>query len=407
MTAPTASTLAERVTESIPDAIKLRHQLHANPELGYQEHRTASLIAQRLASLNIEHITGLAKGTGLIAHIPATNDPDEAPTIALRADTDALPITEQTGAPYASNNEGVMHACGHDGHTANLLATAATLAASQERPNNVTLLFQPAEEGGAGARRMVEDGALNGTRLGKPADAIFGLHGWPELPLGTAASRPGPLLAATDEFRITVRGNGGHAAFPHNCTDPVLTAAHITTALQHIASRRVAPVDAAVVTVGAINAGTAFNVIPDTATLKGTVRTLLPETRQLAERELRRTAEGIATAMGASAEVEWHTGYPATVNDHAATEHFFDTARRELGNDAAINLPTPFMGGEDFAFYAQHTPACFFIVGLKPPNADTYPGLHTPLFDFNDDALPIAARLFAALATEPLPATLR
>jgi len=402
-TAIPPGTLADLVEPTLPEAVGIRHDLHRHPELGYEETRTAEVIARRLSELGVEHHTDLAGGTGVLGFIPATAGGTEVPTVALRADIDALPIHEQSGAAHTSTIPGRMHACGHDGHTAGLLAAAHAIASATDRPNHTLLLFQPAEEGGAGAKRMIEDGALDGSRLGAKADAVFGLHGWPDLELGHTATRPGPLLAAADQFRITVKGRGGHAAFPHLAADPVLAAAHITTALQHIASRRVSPVDSVVVTVASIKAGEAHNVIPGEAHLKGTVRTLLPETRTLAEVELRRTAESIAGAMDATAEVRWDQGYPATINHPGAAEHFLDAARTELGNERVHTLPTPFMGGEDFAFYGEVAPACFFIVGLRPPDQHTYPGLHTPQFDFNDDALKIGVTLFARLALTPLP----
>ncbi len=398
-----AHRLGELIQTELPTAIEIRHALHRQPELGYAEHRTAERIAARLTELGIEHKTGLARGTGVLAHIPATIEPERAPTVALRADIDALPIAEQTGLPYASESPGLMHACGHDGHTANLLAVAAVLAELDFRPNNVTLLFQPAEEGGAGADAMIADGALNGTALGPPVDCIFGLHGWPDLPLGHVATRPGPLLASTDEFTVTIRGKGGHAAFPHNTHDPVVVAAHVVTALQSIASRRTRPTDSIVVTVGAIHAGSAPNVIPSEAVMKGTMRTLDAETRAMGEADFRRIVTGVAEAMHATAEIDWHTGYPVTHNDPAAAAHVRAIAVEALGDERVVDLPEPFMGGEDFSFYSQHVPAAFFIVGLKPPHADAYPLLHTPGFDFNDDAFAVGIELFVrlALATPP------
>jgi amidohydrolase len=295
-----------------------------------------------------------------------------------------------------------MHACGHDGHTANLLATARVLANTSERPNNVTLLFQPAEEGGAGAKRMIEDGALNGSRLGKPVDQIYGLHGWPELPAGQVATRIGPLLAATDEFSVTIRGKGGHAAYPHGCTDPIVVAAHIVTALQTIASRRVMPVDAVVVTVGSIHAGSAHNVIPDTAQFIGTIRSLTDATRTLAEEEFRHITSTVAEAFGATAEIGWQEGYPTTKNHPDAVRRFRSIAEGAIGAENVIDKDEPTMGGEDFSFYTAHAPSCFFFLGLRPEGYHTYPNLHTPTFDFNDGVLPLGIDLFRRLALEPI-----
>lgn len=397
-------TLRTLISNELPRSIELRHTLHRTPELGYEETETARLIAARLTELGIEHTTGLARGTGVLAYLPATGiDPSSASTVGLRADIDALPITEDTGKPYSSTVPGKMHACGHDGHTANLLACASVLASLGSRPNNVTLLFQPAEEGGAGADAMIADGALNGTRLGSPVDVMYGLHGWPDMPLGHIGVRNGPLLAATDEFVVTVRGKGGHAAFPHVCIDPVLAGAEIVSALQSIASRRTSPTDSTVCTVGAFNAGSAPNVIPDEAVLRGTIRTLRPETRALAEEDFRRIVDGVAGSFRCIAGIDWHAGYPVTQNDPRATDAVRAAADATIGEGNLVELSEPFMGGEDFSYYSQHVPSSFFVLGLKPAGADAYPQLHTPRFDFNDDALPIAIEMFTRLATGPVP----
>jgi amidohydrolase len=396
--------LRSLIDAELPGAIELRHTLHASPELMYEETETAKLIAARLTELSIEHVAGLARGTGVLAHLPATvADPEAAPTVGLRADIDALPIAEDTGLPYASKTPGKMHACGHDGHTANLLAAASVLSSIEHRPNNITLLFQPAEEGGAGADAMIADGALNGTRLGNAVDVMYGLHGWPDMPLGQIGVRSGPLLAATDEFYVTIRGKGGHAAFPHVCVDPVIAGAQIVTALQTLASRRTSPTDSTVCTVGAFRAGEAPNVIPQEAEIRGTIRTLRAETREMAQAEFRRIVTGIAESLGCTVDINWHTGYPVTDNNPAATDRVRDATRETVGEANLIELPEPFMGGEDFSYYSQHVPSSFFVVGLKPANADSYPQLHTPRFDFNDDALPVAIEMFTRLATGPLP----
>ena len=340
----------------------------------------------------------------MVGFLPATAvAPESAPTVGLRADIDALPITEETGLEYASSTPGLMHACGHDGHTANLLAAAAVLAKLDRRPNNVTLLFQPAEEGGAGAKAMIDDGALDGSRIGTPVDAVFGLHGWPQLEAGVVGVKPGPLLAATDDFTVTIRGDGGHAATPHMCVDPVVAAAHVVVALQTIASRRVDPTDSIVVTVGSLRAGTTRNVIPDAAELIGTVRTLTPESRRLAETEFHRIVDGVSASLGATATVDWRPGYPVTLNHPGATAHVRSLAVETLGAARVVDVPAPFMGGEDFSFYSQNVPASFFIVGLRPDDHPAYPSLHTSRFDFNDDALRVCANLFVRLATTRLP----
>ncbi len=380
----------------------LRHDLHRHPEIMFTEKRTSAAVVRELTALKIEHKAGLAGGTGVLGFVPATGNPAAAKTVALRADMDALPIHEKTGKAYASETPGLMHACGHDGHTSMLVGVARALTKTVDRPNNVLLIFQPAEEGGAGGEKMCQDGCLSGKILGKKADVIYGLHGWPELPVGVVATRTGPLLAATDEFTVKVHGRGGHAAYPHICIDPVVVAAHIVTALQTICSRRTNPLDSLVCTVGSIHAGHASNVIPDFAEMVGTIRTLKAETRETAEREFRRIVGGIAEAMGAKAEINWHVGYPVTENAPEPTERFRRIAREALGAENVLEREHPTMGGEDFSFYGRHVPACFFFLGIKPGSMRTYPNLHTPEFDFNDEALPVGIEMMARLALASL-----
>ncbi|MEO1008778.1 MAG: amidohydrolase [Planctomycetota bacterium] len=380
----------------------LRRDIHAHPELGFAEHRTAGLIAKELADLGIEHKTGMARGTGVLGYLPAATP--TATTIALRADIDALPIEERTGKPYASTNPGVMHACGHDGHTTILLGAARALASLSDRPHNVLFVFQPAEEGGGGGEKLCDEGALAGAAgggLGEPATMIYGLHGWPRMQLGHAGSRPGPLLASTDEFDITVSGVGGHAAMPHLARDPIVAASAVVLALQTIAARSISPVDAGVCTVGQFNAGTADNIIPESARLSGTVRALTDETRALLEARVREIAASVSTAHGCTAAVDWHTGYPVTRNHEAATDRFFGIARRTIGEASTELVPEPSMGGEDFSYYGRHIPACFFLLGTLPAGADPdrVPLLHQPEFDFNDDAIPVGVELMCAMAT--------
>lgn len=397
---PTAAhgSVREAARAVVPHATTIRHDLHRHPELMFEERRTAGVVARELAALGIEHISGLAGGTGVLGFLPATAS--GAKTVALRADMDALPIAEATGKAYASQTQGVMHACGHDGHTAMLLGAARALRSLPERRNNVVFIFQPAEEGGAGGEKMCAEGALDGSRLGAPVDVIYGLHGWPDQEIGTVSTRVGPLLAATDEFDATIRGKGGHAAYPHRCIDPVVVAAHVVTALQTIASRRFDPTDSVVVTVGSIHGGTTYNVIPDGAVLQGTVRTLNEESRGVAEHEVRRIITEVSAALGAEASIEWHAGYPCTRNDEGATRRFQRIASAAFGEDRVIEKPTPSMGGEDFSYYGQRVPACFFLLGLRPRGQAAYPGLHTPRFDFNDEAIPMGIEAFVRLATE-------
>jgi amidohydrolase len=407
-TAPTvtASNLKQRIAADLAYLIALRHDLHACPELGYEERQTSARIQKELAAAGVAFKAGLA-GTGVVAHLPATEDPEPgAPSraVALRADIDALPIEEATGKPYTSTNPGLMHACGHDGHTTILLGAARALA-GMPRPRPVTFIFQPAEENGAGGKAMCEAGALEGEAgggLGPPVEAIFGLHGWPTVPVGVVATRPGPLLAATDEFCITVRGMGGHAAYPHQARDPIVAAAAVVTALQTLASRCINPVEPVVCTVGRIGGGVATNIIPGEVELEGTVRTLSDQTRDVAKQRLFELAELTARAHGCEAEVEWHEGYPATRNDEALTERFLNVARRAMGEGRVQVTPTPTMGGEDFSYYGHRVPACFFLLGIVPEGQDPalVPQLHQPDFDFNDDAIAVGVELMCRVALE-------
>jgi hippurate hydrolase len=387
--------------------VALRHDLHRHPELQFEEKRTARTVAEHLRGLGLEVKTDLCKGTGVIAYLPATDDAgNNRPAVALRADMDALPIVEATGRPYASTTPGVMHACGHDGHTAILVGVARAMVRLTHRPNPVLFLFQPAEEGGGGADIMCRQGVLEGGQsrlkpggLGNPVGRIFGLHGWPSIALGRIATRPGPLMASVDDFVVTVRGTQAHGAYPHQGHDPILAAAHCVTALQQIASRNVGPLESVVVTVGRIQGGTANNIIPQEVSFIGTVRTLTPDTRRLARGRFCEIVEHTARACGCTAGIDYLENFPVTVNDAGLTEHFFDIARATLGSSSVDVLEQPTMGGEDFSFYGSHVPACFFYLGLKPGNAERYPGLHQPDFDFNDAAIPTGVRLMIALAT--------
>jgi amidohydrolase len=394
--------LRSLIQAELPGLVEFRRELHKRPELSDHEHQTSKTIQSELSALGIAFKNGLgSKGTGIVAHIPPTDPKNAArPAVALRADIDALPITEGTGKPYASTCPGVMHACGHDGHITMLLGAARVLLKS-ERPNPVTLLFQPAEEHGGGADVMCRQGALRGASsgaIGSPVGRIYGLHGWPSLELGKIATRPGPLLAATDDFDVYIRGHGGHAAYPHLCKDPIVAGCAAVTALQTFASRAVAPHEAVVCTVGQFNAGTADNIIPDFARLSGTIRTLTPATRSLAKERFYQIVEQTAAAHGCRAEIVWRSGYPVTANDPDETERFCAIAAAAIGAGNVQRVEQPTMGGEDFAYYGQHVPACFFFLGLKPAGAARFPALHQPDFDFNDDAIPLGVELLSRAA---------
>jgi amidohydrolase len=398
---PAAPELRSIIRSHLPDLIRIRHDLHAHPELAYQERRTSAVVAAELTRLKIAHKAGLAGGTGVLAYIPPTNAAHESRgSIALRADMDALPILENTGKPYASKTPGTMHACGHDGHTTNLLGVARVLASLPHRPNPVTLVFQPAEEGGAGGKRMCDDGALAGTVLGPKVREIFGLHGWPQYDVGVVGSKPGPLLAATDNFVVTIRGTQSHAAYPQYSADPIVAASQIITALQTIASRNIAPQDSIVVTIAMINAGTARNIIPGHITFAGTMRTLTPETRVLGKRRFYEITESTATAMGCRAEIAWEEGYPVTFNDEHSTAKFFRIAEATFGSERVQTVPYPSLGGEDFSYYGHHVPACFFILGVRPKGHESSASLHQPEYDFNDDALESGIEMMCRLALD-------
>lgn len=405
------SVLRPAIAGQVKSLTALRREFHQHPELSFQEHWTGKRVQEELAALGIEFKAGLGGGTGVVGHLPPTDPHDKhLAAVALRADMDALPIVEQTSLPYASKTAGVMHACGHDGHTAMLIGAARVLSGLKHRPRPVTFVFQPAEENEGGGRIMCEEGVLKGSRgggLGPEVGRIFGLHGWPQLPLGVIATRPGPLMAAVDDFVVTIKGTQSHGAYPHLSRDPIVAAAHVITALQTIASRNVAPVDAVVVTVGKIEAGTANNIIPEKCTLIGTVRTLKDSTQILARQRFVQIVNATCEAFGCRAEIDYHTGYPVTANEPSLTEEFFGIARQaaaEGGWDPAKirRLEDPTMGGEDFSFYGKHVPACFFFLGLRPggvrEGTDEYPSLHQPSFDFNDAAIPMGVEMLCRCA---------
>ena len=387
--------LKSLIAQELPSLVALRRDLHAHPELGLEEHRTSKVIARELTQANVSFCAQVAGGTGVLGHIPGT----ATHALALRADIDALPITEETGLVYASTTPGVMHACGHDGHTTILIGTArvlAKLAAQSTLPRPVTLVFQPAEENLGGASRMIADGCLTG-RIGPAVSEIYGLHAWPWLPLHSVGVRTGPILASTDSFSIHVRGRGSHAAWPHLSHDPVVALASIVTAAQTIVSRTVDPTHAVVVSICIVNAGTAFNVIAQDALLQGTLRTLDRSDRTDAIARLHQIATHAAQMHQCEATVDFRTGCPATVNDAVATDHV-RAAVRAVEGAALVELPVPFMGGEDFASYGEVVPASFFLLGMQADGAPPVQPLHHPSFDFNDDAIGVGIEAMCRIA---------
>ena len=375
----------------------VRRDIHAHPELSFQESRTSGLVADKLAAWGIEVHRGLAK-TGVVAVIPGKRK-SSGRAIGLRADMDCLPMHERNSFAHKSQNEGRMHACGHDGHTTMLLGAARYLAETRNFDGTAYLIFQPAEEGGGGGQVMVKEGLFE--RF--PANEVYALHNWPGLPPGKMAVRAGPVMAATDEVQITVRGKGGHGAMPHLAVDPVVTAAHVITALQTIASRTMSPLDSIVVSICSMATSQVgvFNVIPDHVKLVGTVRSFQPETRDLAERRLREIVTKTAEAFGATAEVTYARGYPATVNSVREAQFAADVGKRLFGADNVITEHEPTMGGEDFSYMLQARPGAYVFLGQGGAQGGCL--LHNPNYDFNDEVIPLGAGYLAALVEEALP----
>jgi amidohydrolase len=370
-------------------AIALRHDLHRHPELTWQERRTAQVVRDELTRLGIPWAPCAEHGS--VARLAAGRPGRH---IALRADLDALPIHETTGVSYQSTIAGHMHACGHDGHTACLLGAAAWLKQHEsDLPGPVTLLFQPAEEGGHGAKRMVEGGCLDGV------DAVFGFHNWPGLPDGHYACPDGPVMAANGEWSAIIRGRGGHAASPHDCVDPVLAGAHATVMVQQLVSRQTAPQEAAVVSVTCFHAGTADNVIPDSAELVGTVRAATTERRELLVDGLRRILDAACAASGATAELRYEPTYPATVNHPGEAARARTVLDRILGPGRQVTQGIPLMAAEDFSYYLQAKPGAYILLGTGRDGRRE--PCHSPRFDFDDRLVPVVIRLWADLAGVP------
>jgi amidohydrolase len=390
----------ERIRRFHPELTAIRRDLHAHPELSFQEQRTSSFIAEYLKKLGIETHVGLAK-TGVVGVIPGKTRGGKG--IGLRADMDCLPMHEQNSFAHKSRHEGRMHACGHDGHTTMLLGTARYLAETRNFDGTAYVIFQPAEEGGGGGQVMVQEGLFE--RF--PADEVYAVHNWPGLPAGQMAVRAGPVMAATDEVQITLRGRGGHAAMPHLVTDPVVAAAQVITALQTIASRNVSPVDAVVVSICSMQTSQlgAFNVVPDYVKMVGTVRSFRPETRDLAEKRLREIVTNVGAGLGVSAEVTYSRGYPATVNSAREAQFAARVGERLFGKGNVMTEHEPTMGGEDFSYMLQARPGAYVFLGQGggAGGAGAPCFLHNPHYDFNDEVIPLGAGYLASLVEEALP----
>ncbi|NVD37712.1 amidohydrolase [Ensifer sp. HO-A22] len=385
--------LSSSIDNAMPDLVAIRHDLHAHPELGLEETRTSAFIARHLAELGYEVTTGLAK-TGVVGTL---RNGGGSRSIGIRADIDALPILEETGLGYASKTPGLMHACGHDGHTTMLLGAARALAERRNFDGTIHLIFQPAEENFGGAKIMMDEGLFEKF----PCDAVFALHNEPGLPFGQFALREGPIMAAVDEARITVHGRGGHGAEPQETADPIVCGASIIMALQSIVSRNIHPMDPSVVTVGAFHAGSASNIIPERAEIVVGIRSFEPAVRDELERRIRMIAEAQATSFGMRATVDYLRSYDATINHKAETDFVRDLAVRFAGTDNVVDLARPFMGSEDFAYMLQERPGTYFFLGSKVSGEEK--PLHHPGYNFNDDLLPIGAAFWTELAEAYLP----
>lgn len=380
-----------RIADYAEDMRQWRQHIHQNPELDFDCHQTAAYVVERLKEFGVDSIeTGIAQ-SGLVAIIEGTGD---GPTIGLRADMDALPIQEVRDLPYKSRNAGLMHACGHDGHTTMLLGAARYLAETRKFKGRVALIFQPAEEGGGGGQVMCEAGIME--RFG--ISQVYGLHNWPGIAPGKVATRVGALMAAADTFDIVIRGKGSHAAMPHQSVDPVMVAVQVAQAFQTIASRMTDPLEPVVLSITQINAGTVHNVIPGEATMAGTVRTLKPGLNLEIAAQMETIASSVAKAWGAEAEVQYAPGYPPTVN-HADEVAFAAGVAAEVVGEANVDVDfAPSMGGEDFAYMLEERPGAYLFLG----QGDSA-GLHHPEYDFNDEIAPIGASLLARLVETAQP----
>ena len=375
----------------------IRRDLHAHPELGFEEHRTARVVQERLSQMGIEHHTGIGQ-TGIVAVIPGRRH-GSGRSVGLRADMDALPMQEENEFAHKSRYEGRMHGCGHDGHTTMLLAAARYLHETRNFDGTAFLIFQPGEEGYAGAKAMIDDGLFE--RF--PAEQVFALHNWPGLPPGRIGITPGPAMAAADRIEITIDGRGGHGAHPHAAIDPVLVAGHIITAAQSIVSRNVSPIDTAVVSLCAMQAGHpgAMSVIPSHAKLVGTVRTFRPATQDMIEKRLTELVAAIGAAFGAVATLKYERVYPATINHDRQAMFAADVATALVGADNVVRNLDPSMGSEDFSFMLQAKPGAFARLGQGGAEGGCF--LHNSKYDFNDAVIPLGAGYLAALAETAMP----
>jgi hippurate hydrolase len=387
--------IVNRVADLHGDITAWRRDLHAHPELQYDVHRTAATVAEKLKSFGCDEVvTGIGR-TGVVGVIRGSKPAGASPkVVGLRADMDALPIEEATGLPYKSTVPGKMHACGHDGHTAMLLGAARYLAETRNFAGNAVVIFQPAEEGGAGGKAMIQDGLMDRFGIGE----VYGMHNYPGLPVGQFAIRPGPLMAAADHIDIDLEGVGGHAARPHLTVDTVMVGAQIVSQLQTIVSRNVDPLQSAVISICMVHAGNADNVIPQTARLQGTARSLTPAVQDLLEQRLRDVVEGVARLHGAKATLRYRRGYPVLRNHERETGFAASVAGQVVGAEKVDTAVDPVMGAEDFSFMLEARPGAFIFVGNGASA-----GLHHPAYDFNDEVIPLGTSYWVKLVETALP----
>ena len=386
--------IVNRIADLHGEITAWRHDIHAHPELLYEVHRTAASVAEKLKSFGCDEVvTGIGR-TGVVGVIRGSKPDDGGRVIGLRADMDALPIEEATDLPYRSTVPGKMHACGHDGHTAMLLGAARYLAETRNFAGTAVVIFQPAEEGGAGGKAMVQDGLMDRFRI----EEVYGMHNYPGLPVGRFGLRPGPLMAAADRLTIEIEGRGGHAARPHISVDTVLVGAQIINQIQSIVSRNVDPLQAAVISICVFQAGSTDNVIPQTALLRGTARSLTPEVRDLLERRLHEVVTGTAQLYGATAKLTYKRDYPVTRNHERQAAFAAAVAAQVVGQERVDDRFAPVMGAEDFSFMLEARPGAFIFVG----NGDRA-GLHHPAYDFNDETIPIGTSYWVKLVETALP----
>ncbi|OSZ62828.1 M20 aminoacylase family protein [Hydrogenophaga sp. IBVHS2] len=382
-----------------PELTALRRELHAHPELGFEEHYTARRVVETLKVCGVDEIhTGIGR-TGVVATIKGRGQGTRM--VGLRADMDALPMAEANEFAWKSTRPGLMHGCGHDGHTAMLIGAARYLAETRNFDGTAVLIFQPGEEGFAGAKAMIEDGLFD--RF--PVQSVFAMHNWPQMRPGTIGINPGPMMASADRITIEISGKGGHGAHPYQTVDPVLVAAHIITAVQSIVSRNIRPIDSAVISLCAMQAGDlgAFSVIPGKATLVGTVRTFNPEVQAMVERRLNEVCSGVALGLGASAHVKYERIYPATINTRDEARFAADVAQKLVGHEHVDRAMDPSMGAEDFSFMLQVKPGAYLRLGQGAENGIGSCFLHNSRYDFNDEVLPLGAALHASLIEHALP----